>query len=132
MPSNQVGAKIVQYVVMALGIEYILGAESFNGPMRGFDCSGLVWWAHDQSGVKFDRTTARVQYNMAEKIPYENMAMGDSVFYGDPAVDVFHVAVYVGAGWIIQAPDIGRVVEYAYADLFGGNQVTLSGRLYPY
>ena len=52
--SSAVGNAIAQKALSKLGARYWWGA---NGPTY-FDCSGLVFWAHKEAGVKIGRTTA--------------------------------------------------------------------------
>ncbi len=52
--SATLGVKIANYALSKQGSRYYWGAQ---GPTY-FDCSGLVYWAHNQAGVKIGRTTA--------------------------------------------------------------------------
>ncbi len=77
-----------------VGKPYVWGAE---GP-DSFDCSGLVCYAFNQSGVKsIGRTTAQGYYNMCTKISASNRQPGDLVFWADNG-KVYHVGVYIGDG----------------------------------
>ena len=88
-----------------VGKPYVWGAE---GP-DSFDCSGLVCYAFNQSGVKsIGRTTAQGYYNMCTKISASNRQPGDLVFWADNG-KVYHVGVYIGDGMMINAenPNVG-------------------------
>lgn len=52
--STTLGISIANYALSKQGKRYYWGA---SGP-NYFDCSGLVYWAHNQAGVKIGRTTA--------------------------------------------------------------------------
>jgi hypothetical protein len=84
-----------------LGKPYVFGAE---GP-DAFDCSGLTQWAYGQAGLSLPRTAAEQQ---AATSTVASPAPGDLVFYGSPA---HHVGIYLGAGKMIDAPDVGKPVR---------------------
>ena len=86
-----------------LGKPYVFGAEGPNS----FDCSGLVWAAYRQVGITLPRI-ANQQYNATTKINVNDLLPGDLVFYGSPA---HHVGIYLGAGKMIDAPDVGKPVR---------------------
>lgn len=77
-----------------VGKPYVWGAE---GP-DSFDCSGLVCYAFNQSGIKsVGRTTAQGYYNMCTKVSVSNRQPGDLVFWADNG-KVYHVGIYIGDG----------------------------------
>lgn len=84
-----------------LGSPYVFGAE---GPDT-FDCSGLMQYVFAQVGVKLPRTAAEQQAAVSK---VSNPVPGDLVFWGYPAT---HVALYIGQGKIIAAPEPGDVVK---------------------
>ena len=52
------------------GKQYRMGGAS---PSRGFDCSGLIWWAYRQNGLKVPRVTvdqARAGYAVPKSAPH--------------------------------------------------------------
>ncbi len=92
-----------------LGVPYVWGGES---PGRGFDCSGLTQWAWRQAGVSLPRT-AQAQYDAIVHIPLSSLEPGDLLFWNDGTSSIQHVAMYVGGGEVIQAPETGETVSYA-------------------
>ncbi|MFD9793161.1 NlpC/P60 family protein [Streptomyces sp. NPDC059070] len=81
--------------------------RSKNDPYRkGFDCSGLVRWAWSQA-VGYDvmgNTTAAGIYSLpGQRLGTDTSALspGDIVFWGRRSVH--HVAIYLGAGKIVEA-----------------------------
>lgn len=87
-----------------LGTDYVYGGST---PETGFDCSGLVQYAHLYAGL----TTPRVSYEQAAsgvKVPKSQMRVGDVVCFNSP---VSHVGIYVGGGKFIHAPKTGDVVK---------------------
>lgn len=119
-----------------LGKPYSWGGGSASGPTKGtccspngrsgasiigFDCSGLTLYAYAKAGISLPRTAA-AQYAASEPVKPEDMRPGDLVFYGSSASSIHHVGMYVGGGWIIDAPRPGTEVRYdpmdTMSDLF--------------
>ncbi len=86
-----------------VGDPYVWGAA---GP-DAFDCSGLVMWAYAQVGVSLPHFSG-AQYADTIHIPLSDVEPGDLVFPADPSE---HVAMYAGAGEIIEAPYTGATVH---------------------
>ncbi|MEU3550671.1 bifunctional lytic transglycosylase/C40 family peptidase [Streptomyces longwoodensis] len=119
-----------------LGAPYSWGGGGPSGPTKGiccspnghsgtsitgFDCSGLTLYAYAQAGIRLPRTAA-AQYAAAEPVNPGDMRPGDLVFYGSSASTIHHVGIYVGGGWILNAPRPGTKVRYdpmdTMSDLF--------------
>lgn len=91
------------------GLPYVWGAA---GP-ASFDCSGLVQWSFAQAGIEMPRVAAD-QALAGPAVPVSQLAPGDLLFYRtDPTAPgyISHVAIYLGNGWMIQAPQPGMDVE---------------------
>jgi cell wall-associated NlpC family hydrolase len=104
--------------VSRLGMPYVWGA---NGP-TSFDCSGLVQWSFAQAGVVMPRVAAD-QARTGPSVPVSQLAAGDLLFYHtDPTAPgyISHVAIYLGGGKMIQAPEPGMDVEVVPVDLGSG------------
>ena len=96
-------------------LPYAWGAA---GP-AAFDCSGLVEWSFAQAGVVLPRTAAD-QARTGPAVPVSQLEPGDLLFYHtDPTAPgyISHVAIYLGGGWMIQAPQPGLRVQIVPADL---------------
>jgi cell wall-associated NlpC family hydrolase len=105
----------LQAAVSRLGMPYVWGA---NGP-TSFDCSGLVQWSFAQAGVVMPRVAAD-QARTGPSVPVSQLAPGDLLFYHtDPTAPdyISHVAIYLGGGKMIQAPEPGMNVEIVPVDL---------------
>jgi cell wall-associated NlpC family hydrolase len=118
-PTSTEADKAVEFVYNQLGCPYVYGA---TGPCRdGFDCSGLVQAAWAYAGVSIPRDTYE-QWAALPHISVSDLEPGDLLFYDG----VGHVAMYVGGGEIIDAPQTGLDVEKIpmstawYADNFVG------------
>jgi len=95
-------------------LPYAWGAA---GP-SSFDCSGLVQWSFAQAGVALPRTAAD-QARTGPAVPVGQLEPGDLLFYHtDPTAPgyISHVAIYLGNGWMIQAPQPGLRVQVVPAD----------------
>jgi len=115
-------SKVLRTMLLAaesrLGMPYIWGA---NGP-KSFDCSGLVQWSFAQAGVVMPRVAAD-QARTGPAVPISRLGPGDLLFYHtDPTAPgyISHVAIYLGDGKMIQAPQPGMNVEVVPADLGTG------------
>jgi hypothetical protein len=96
------------------GMPYVWGAA---GP-RSFDCSGLVQWSFAQAGLVMPRVAAD-QALTGPAVPVSQLQPGDLLFYHtDPTAPSYisHVAIFLGNGWMIQAPEAGMDVEVVPAD----------------
>ncbi|HWG00363.1 MAG TPA: C40 family peptidase [Trebonia sp.] len=103
------------------GLPYVWGGD---GP-KVFDCSGLVQWSFRQAGIVMPRVAAD-QALTGPSVPVSQLQAGDLLFYHtdptDPAY-ISHVAIYIGNGWMIQAPEPGedvQVVPAAFGSEFAG------------
>jgi cell wall-associated NlpC family hydrolase len=91
------------------GLPYVWGA---TGP-KSFDCSGLVLWAMAQAGIRMPRVAAD-QARTGPAVPVSQLAAGDLLFYHTDPTDpgyISHVAIYLGGGKMLQAPQTGENVE---------------------
>lgn len=103
-PQPAIGAIVVDYAAQQIGKPYAWGA---SGP-GAFDCSGLTSRAWAAVGVTIPRVS-REQYARLNRVPYGQAQPGDIVAYGNPTV--YHVAIYAGAGQMIEAPNAGKTVR---------------------
>lgn len=109
-----------------LGTQYAWGGGTVSGPSRGvrdggvadsygdyrktgFDCSGLALYAWGNAGISlshysgYQYTSGRVHPSVSQLLP------GDLMFWGIGRIH--HVAIYIGGGQIVQAPQSGDVVK---------------------
>ena len=106
--STPAGAMAISYATSQLGVAYRWGGETPGG---GFDCSGLVQWAYAQAGVALPRT-AQTQYDTGPALtPTAVAAPGDLLFFGATPQTITHVGIYLGQGFMIDAPHTGAVVR---------------------
>jgi cell wall-associated NlpC family hydrolase len=121
--------RAVQAAEAEIGLPYVWGGGGTNGPsgsasappsqvgQPGFDCSGLVEYAFAKAGVTLPRV-AQAQFDHVKAhstltTVVAQLQPGDLVFFSDNEPGVNHVAIYLGDGNIIQAPQTGSDVSYA-------------------
>ena len=119
-PATPAAAAAIREAAAQIGKPYVYAG---NGPDT-FDCSGLTVWAYRSVGVSLPRTS-REQWHMGPHPALDEMLPGDLLFWAYDTSDpgsIHHVAIYIGAGWMIHAPHTGDVVRYAriYLDGFIG------------
>ncbi|OJG80234.1 hypothetical protein RV10_GL004885 [Enterococcus pallens] len=93
-----------------LGVPYVWGGTTPNG----FDCSGLMQWVFAENGIGIPRVS-QAQQAAVKEIPINEVQPGDLVFWGRPA---HHVALYIGDGYFIQAPQPGDVVKITHVSWY--------------
>lgn len=110
VPQVDTGQQLVDVATRQLGVPYRRGGADPDG----FDCSGLVQFAHLFIGVRVPRTAAD---QMAASTPVERDALraGDLVFFRIGA-GIDHVGIYAGDGAFVHAPGSGRGVERVRLD----------------
>jgi peptidoglycan DL-endopeptidase CwlO len=82
-----------------IGDAYVWGAA---GPST-FDCSGLVVWAYAQLGVSLPHFTGDL-WNSGVHVSRAQLRPGDLMFF---YADIGHVGIYVGNGFMLDAPTFG-------------------------
>jgi cell wall-associated NlpC family hydrolase len=102
-------AVAVKVACAQIGKPYIWAAA---GP-TSFDCSGLMVYAWGKAGVKLRHFTGW-QWQDATPISRSQLRPGDLVFFYPPTHH--HVGMYIGNGWMVNAPHTGDVVREARID----------------
>lgn len=104
------GKRIAELALAQVGRPYVWGAES---PSSGFDCSGLVYWAHGQVGIRMMRTTwDQWEDSRGRAVPMESLQPGDVVCFANTyRHGVSHVGIYIGNGQFVHAPGRGQSVR---------------------
>jgi cell wall-associated NlpC family hydrolase len=95
----------VKFAYDQIGKPYKWAAD---GP-GSYDCSGLTLAAWRAAGVSLPHNSAE-QYSAVAHIAKSDLQPGDLVFYYSP---IHHVAIYIGDGHIIHAPNVDEDVQIA-------------------
>ncbi|MCP3866705.1 MAG: C40 family peptidase [Gammaproteobacteria bacterium] len=98
--------QVVSTARAMIGTAYQYGGSS---PDRGFDCSGLVHYAHDRAGKKVPRTVL-LQRKLATPVALSQLQPGDLLFFGTRTKSR-HIGIYIGNGEFIHAPSTGGHVR---------------------
>ena len=103
-PTTTQADKAVAFAYAQVGCPYVYGG---TGPCQlGFDCSGLAQASWEAAGVGIPRDS----YEQWAGLPHVSLSAiepGDLLIYNGEG----HVAIYVGNGYIIDAPQTGMDVE---------------------
>ncbi|AEX46489.1 DIP1281 family NlpC/P60 protein [Corynebacterium diphtheriae] len=116
---------VISRAMAYIGTPYAWGGGNASGPTQGirdggvadsfgdfnkigFDCSGLTLYAFAGVGIALPHYTG-YQYQKGTKVDPSNMQRGDLIFYGPNAE--YHVAIYLGDGTMLEAPQSGSSVK---------------------
>ena len=105
------GAQALDVAREMLGTPYRYGGTD----PRGFDCSGLVGYAFNQSGIELPRTSREI-FRISQRIDPQKIEPGDLVFFAISANKISHVGIYAGQNRFIHSPSSGKGVNYARMD----------------
>lgn len=124
---------VIARAMSQLGRPYAWGGGNASGPTRGirdggvadrfgdynkigFDCSGLMIFAF--AGVRSLPHYSGYQYTSGRQVPLSQMRRGDMLFWGGGG-GIHHVALYLGGGQMVEAPQSGSYVKVS-AVRYGG------------
>lgn len=102
-PSVNSGS-VLEIAQQFIGVPYVWGGTSPSG----FDCSGLVQYVYAKVGRSLPRVTY-AQETAGSYISVSQAQPGDLLFWG-PKGSSHHVAIYMGGGQYIHAPQPGQSV----------------------
>jgi NlpC/P60 family/Transglycosylase SLT domain len=130
-PSRQ-AAGAIYFAQQKLGTKYLWGGNGTPEQGGRFDCSGLTQAAYRTVGIELPRV-ANDQYNAGPHPSRDELLPGDLVFFSDDLTNsraIRHVGLYVGGGYMINAPYTGAVIRFDKIDTpdyFGATRVTRDG-----
>lgn len=117
--------RALDIAVDMIGAPYRYGGTS----PRGFDCSGLVYYAYRKAGIHAPRTTTE-QYRQTKRVQVSHLQPGDLVFFRISQDKISHVGIYAGNSRFVHAPSGGKAVAYASLhDPYWQGRLTGAGRL---
>lgn len=107
-PTSAKAQKVVHTAYSQMGKKYRLGGAS---PQKGFDCSGLIWWAYRQNGLNVPRITVD-QARTGRSVPKNLARPGDIVvFRTAQSPRGLHTGIYAGGNAFIHSPRRGERVR---------------------
>jgi hypothetical protein len=127
-PSRQ-AAGAINYAQEKLGTPYLWGGDGTAADGGRFDCSGLTKAAYASVGVQLPRV-ANDQWNAGPHPRRDELLPGDLVFFAYDLEDprsIHHVGIYVGGGYMINAPYTGAKIRFDpidSPDYFGATRPT--------
>jgi cell wall-associated NlpC family hydrolase len=127
--ASSVALKAIAFAYAKLGTPYLWGGTGTTADNGQFDCSGLTQAAYASVGVTLPRV-ANEQWFAGNHIAKGQLQIGDLVFFATDLtnpVSIHHVGLYVGNGWMIDAPHTGAFVRYDtinQPDYYGATRVT--------
>ena len=99
--------RAISFAKAQLGEPYVYGAA---GP-SSWDCSGLTMMAWAAAGKSLPHWSV-AQYQSTTPVSMSSIRRGDLLFWSNgSSSSIYHVAMYLGNGMMIQAPRPGKSVE---------------------
>ena len=104
--NKSVAQKIVDYAYTFLGTPYVYGGKT----PAGFDCSGFTMYVFAEFGYDLHRVSTD-QYKDGVYVAFDDLEVGDLVFFSSNKKAIGHVGIYIGEGYFIHATSPGDVVR---------------------
>lgn len=113
-PNAELVEGAIDFAKEQLGERYVLGGAGPNV----WDCSGITMKSYASVGVYIGWHSATAQYNVlaAQKklVPFQDAQRGDLIWWSEEEAfsgDKYHVAIYLGDGMMLEAPNPARTVR---------------------
>lgn len=129
---SQQSAGAIYFAQTKLGTLYLWGGDGLASQNGRFDCSGLSKAAFESVGIILPRV-ANDQWYAGPHPSRDQLRPGDLVFFATDLNDprsIHHVGIYVGGGYMINAPHTNAVIRYDKIDTkeyIGATRVTTDG-----
>lgn len=102
------GTAVVTVARRYLGVPYVWGGTN---PATGLDCSGFTQRVYRDLGVQLPRTAAEQAHAGTAVHGLGKARAGDLLFWANDDGTVHHVAIYLGGGRLVEAPQAGQDVS---------------------
>lgn len=127
MSPSAAAAGAVNFAQEQLGTPYLWGGDGTAEDGGRFDCSGLTRAAYEEVDIALPRV-ANDQWHSGPHPGRDELMPGDLVFFATDLTDsrsIYHVGIYAGGGYMIDAPYTGAVIRFDpidTADYFGATR----------
>lgn len=102
---------LVQTAKRFLGKPYLWGVRS----AFGYDCSGFTASVYQLHGITIPRDAgAQAHADIGTRVDKSNLESGDLLFYAGDSRSIYHVAMYIGKGRMIEAYDVAHPVRITH------------------
>ncbi|AII11119.1 C40 family peptidase [Rhodococcus opacus] len=113
---------VIEAAMRAIGLPYQWGGGLLTGPSMGdgtggatagYDCSGLTRFAYyiGTGGTKVLPRTSQEQFRAGQQISMDQAQPGDLLFGNWQADGANHVAIHLGGGKMLEAPQTGQLIQ---------------------
>lgn len=99
------GSMVLRTAMSQYGSKYSYGKAD---PSKGFDCSGLIWWAYGQHGIKLPRST-NDQAKFGKSVPKNSLRQGDIIVFR--VGKRLHNGLVADRGRFVHAPSSGGSIR---------------------
>ncbi|GGO87360.1 C40 family peptidase [Wenjunlia tyrosinilytica] len=129
---SQQAAGAIYFAQSKLGTLYLWGGNGTPEQGGRFDCSGLTQASYRSVGIELPRV-ANDQWYAGQHPKRDELQPGDLVFFAYDLTNprsIHHVGIYVGGGYMINAPHTGAVIRFDKIDTpdyIGATRVTRDG-----
>lgn len=113
-PDSEKVERAIAFATEQLGERYVLGGAGPNV----WDCSGITMKSYAAAGVYIGWHSATAQYNVMaaqrKLVPFQDAQRGDLIWWSTERAfsgDKYHVAIYLGNGMMLEAPNPARTVR---------------------
>jgi len=113
-PNRDLVERAIDFAKEQLGERYVLGGAGPNV----WDCSGITMKSYASAGVYIGWHSATAQYNVMaaqrKLVPFQDAQRGDLIWWSEEEAfsgDKYHVAIYLGDGMMLEAPNPARTVR---------------------
>lgn len=109
---TDLGSEVALRAIALVGTPYRYGGADLSG----FDCSGLVYFVHQELGFTVPRTAAE-QQRVTDHLNRDELQPGDLLFFRTSKRQrISHVGIYVGESRFVHAPQSGKQIELRNMD----------------